>query len=120
LKHPDVFGKAGVFSSSFWTSDDIYTLTEQTTHVKSKIYLLCGDAESDHLVAEVNRMDKLLETHMQSAKKVLKIVPGGKHNEAFWKSEFGEPYSGCLTINRMTLNSSHLIMIPLQKSNDEQ
>lgn len=90
LKHPDVFGKAGVFSPSFWTSNDIYKLTEQTPQVKSKIYLLCGDAESDHLVSEVNRMDKLLETRMQSTEKVLKIVPGGKHNEAFWKSEFEE------------------------------
>lgn len=90
LNHPDVFGKAGVFSPSFWTSFEIYKLTEQIPHVKTKIYLLCGDEESDHLVSEVTRMNKLLETRMKPAEKVFKIVPGGKHNESLWKSEFEE------------------------------
>ena len=90
LKHPEVFGKAGVFSPSFWFSNDIYTLTEQTPKIKTKIYFLCGDKESDDMVKDMTKMEKILDTkrcyclHLTKSK----IVKGGEHNEKQWRDGF--------------------------------
>lgn len=90
LKYPEVFGKAGVFSPSFWFSNDIYTLTEQTPKNKTQIYFLCGDKESDDMVSDLNKMERLLDKnrcyclHLTKTK----IVKGGEHNEKLWKDGF--------------------------------
>jgi alpha-glucosidase len=36
LKYPQVFGKAGIFSPSFWFSDKIFDLTENTQKNKQQ------------------------------------------------------------------------------------
>ncbi|MDL2141826.1 alpha/beta hydrolase-fold protein [Flavobacterium tructae] len=90
LKYPEVFGKAGVFSPSFWFSNNIYTLTEQTPKIKTKIYFLCGDKESDDMVRDMAKMERLLDTkrcyclHLTKSK----IVKGGEHNEKLWRDGF--------------------------------
>lgn len=90
LKYPEVFGKAGVFSPSFWFSNNIYTLTEQTPKIKTKIYFLCGDKESDDMVSDMTKMERLLDTkrcyclHLTKSK----IVKGGEHNEKLWRDGF--------------------------------
>jgi predicted alpha/beta superfamily hydrolase len=90
LKYPETFGKAGVFSPSFWFSNDIYTLTEQASKIKTKIYFLCGDKESDDMVKDMTKMERLLDTkrcyclHLTKSK----IVKGGEHNEKLWRDGF--------------------------------
>ncbi|CAA9200072.1 putative protein YbbA [Flavobacterium bizetiae] len=90
LKYPEIFGKAGVFSPAFWFSNDIYTLTEQTPKIKTKIYFLCGDKESDDMVKDMTKMERLLDTkrcyclHLTKSK----IVKGGEHNEKLWRDGF--------------------------------
>ncbi|MWB95398.1 alpha/beta hydrolase [Flavobacterium sp. GA093] len=90
LKHPETFGKAGVFSPSFWFSKDIYTFTEQQKKIKTKIYFLCGDKESDDMVNDMTKMEHLLDTkrcyclHLNKSK----IVKGGQHNEKLWRDGF--------------------------------
>lgn len=90
LKYPETFGKAGVFSPSFWFSNDIYTLTEQIPKIKTKIYFLCGDKESDEMVKDMTKMERLLDTkrcyclHLTKSK----IVKGGEHNEKLWRDGF--------------------------------
>lgn len=90
LKYPETFGKAGVFSPAFWFSNDIYTLTEQTPKIKTKIYFLCGDKESDDMVKDMTKMERLLDTkrcyclHLTKSK----IVKGGEHNEKLWRDNF--------------------------------
>jgi len=90
LKYPEVFGKVGAFSPSFWFSNDIYTLTEQTPKIKTKIYFLCGDKESDDMVKDMTKMERLLDTkrcyclHLTKSK----IVKGGEHNEKLWRDGF--------------------------------
>lgn len=90
LKYPEVFGKAGVFSPSFWFSNEIYTLTEKATKIKTKFYFLCGDKESDDMVKDLEKMEKLLDTkrcyclHLTKSK----IVKGGEHNEKLWRDGF--------------------------------
>ncbi|MFQ6599430.1 alpha/beta hydrolase [Flavobacterium sp. C3NV] len=90
LKYPETFGKAGVFSPSFWFSNDIYTLTEKAPKIKTKIYFLCGDKESDDMVKDMTKMERLLDTkrcyclHLTKSK----IVKGGEHNEKLWRDGF--------------------------------
>ncbi|MBF4466189.1 alpha/beta hydrolase [Flavobacterium sp. LC2016-12] len=90
LKYPEVFGNAGVFSPSFWFSNDIYTYTEQAPKNKTRIYFLCGDKESEDMVAEMKKMETLLDRnrcyclHLTKSK----VVKGGEHNEKLWRDNF--------------------------------
>jgi len=94
LKYPDVFGKAGVFSPSFWFSNEIYTLTEQTKKMDTKFYFMCGDSESEDMIDEMNKMIDLVREkrcdclHLHKSK----IVKNGKHNEKLWSKEFAKAY----------------------------
>jgi len=94
LKYPEVFGKAGVFSPSFWFSNDIYTLTENTKKIKTKIYFLAGDSESDEMVPDMQRMEKLVDTKRCACKHLSKevIVRGGQHSEKLWREHFVNAY----------------------------
>lgn len=90
LKYPETFGKAGVFSPSFWFSKEIYTAMQQSQKTKAKIYFLCGDKESDDMVTDLNKMEYLLNSnrcyclHLNEKK----IVKGGQHNEKLWRDGF--------------------------------
>ncbi|MBS7255869.1 alpha/beta hydrolase [Flavobacterium branchiicola] len=90
VKYPDVFGNAGVFSPSFWFSNDIYTFTEQSPKIKTRFYFLCGDKEDENMVSDLNKMERLLEKnrcyclHLTKTK----IVKGGEHNEKLWRDGF--------------------------------
>ncbi|PIF59945.1 alpha/beta hydrolase [Flavobacterium sp. 2] len=90
LKYLEVFGKAGIFSPSFWFSNDIYALTEQAPKNKTKIYFLCGDKESDDMVKDLNKMERLLEKNRCYCLHLTKtrIVKGGEHNEKLWRDSF--------------------------------
>lgn len=90
LKYPEIFGKAGVFSPSFWYSKDIYNLTEKSKKIKSKIYFLCGDTESDDMVSDMNKMEYLLNSNRCYCLNLNenKIVKGGQHNEKLWRDGF--------------------------------
>lgn len=90
LKYPEIFGKAGVFSPSFWFTKDIYDLTEKSKKIKSKIYFLCGDNESEDMVTDLNKMEYLLNSNRCSCLNLneKKIVKGGQHNEKLWRDGF--------------------------------
>lgn len=90
LKYPKVFGKAGVFSPSFWYTNAIYTLTEKTPKINAKLYFLCGDSESEDMVADFTKMTTLVEDRIckkSNLKQV--IIKEGKHNEKLWSEHFG-------------------------------
>ncbi|WP_264551830.1 alpha/beta hydrolase [Flavobacterium sp. N2038] len=90
VKYPQVFGNAGVFSPSFWFSNDIYTFTEQSPKIKSRFYFLCGDKEDENMVGDLTKMERLLDTkrcyclHLTKTK----IIKGGEHNEKLWRDGF--------------------------------
>ena len=92
LKYPDVFGKAGVFSPSLWFSNDIYLFTEGIDKVKAKLYVIAGDSESEQMVPDVERLKVLLSGKISKPSLFIKIVEGGKHNEALWRKEFVQAY----------------------------
>ena len=94
LKYPEIFGKAMVFSPSFWFNEEMYSLTENAKKLKTKLYFMCGDNESETMVSDMDKMVHLVNekrcTCMHLTKKV--VVTGGKHNENLWAKEFGKAY----------------------------
>lgn len=96
LKYPEVFGKAGVFSPSFWINrKEIFELAEKTPKLKSKIYFLCGDSEGDDdMINDLNHMEKVVGSKRCYCLKLNKktIVKGGKHNEKLWRDGFVKAY----------------------------
>jgi predicted alpha/beta superfamily hydrolase len=90
LRYPDVFGMAGVFSPSFWFTDDIYKLAEKTPKIKAKLYFMAGDNEDKDMVPDMQRMITLIALKISKKNIKSKVVPGGKHNEALWSREFAE------------------------------
>ncbi|MBD3583634.1 alpha/beta hydrolase [Flavobacterium selenitireducens] len=91
LKYPKVFGKAGVFSPSFWFSDKIYDFTDGVSSLKGKrFYFLCGNREDDKMVGDMLKMvSKVVE---KGAETTEKIVDGGEHNEKLWRENFQRAY----------------------------
>ena len=96
LKHPEVFGKVGCFSPSFWFNrKEIFELMEQTKTFKTKIYFLCGDNEGDEdMVRDLNAMEYLVNTKRCECKMQNKkiIIKNGQHNEKLWREGFKKAY----------------------------
>lgn len=93
LKFPDVFGNAGVFSPSFWFSEEIFTLMEEVKEIDGKIYFMAGDHESKNMIPDLDHMEKLVLDKVNNSNQVFKkIVRNGRHNEKSWRKEFTEAY----------------------------
>lgn len=92
LKYPKVFGKAGIFSPSFWFGEEIYDLVHNTPKLDAKLYFMAGDHESNDMVADMNRMVELVLNKMNKKKVHKKIVHNGRHNETLWAKEFAVAY----------------------------
>lgn len=92
LKYPKIFGKAGIFSPSFWFSEEIYDLVHNTPKLDAKLYFMAGDHESNDMVSDMDRMIELVLNKMNKKKIHRKIVHNGRHNETLWAKEFTEAY----------------------------
>jgi predicted alpha/beta superfamily hydrolase len=93
LKYPEVFGKIGALSTSFWFSSDKINdfARENGNQQNKKIYFLVGEKEGDSMVPDTENMAKLLVDLGFPAENIkTKIVAEGKHTESFWKTEFLE------------------------------
>ncbi len=90
LKYPETFGKIGVLSPSFWYSKEIVPFTKKYAATNTlKMYFLLGDKEG--MTDDFNNTINLLTTAgFPENNKKSKLVPGGEHNEIFWKNEFLE------------------------------
>ncbi|MFH6767814.1 alpha/beta hydrolase-fold protein [Gaetbulibacter aquiaggeris] len=95
LKYPEVFGKVGVFSPSFWYADEIFNFTKTRAHLKhEKIYYLVGDQEGEDMVQNTESMMEIMKTNGFSENNLfLKVVPKGTHSESLWRTEFEEAIS---------------------------
>ncbi|MGB7786561.1 MAG: alpha/beta hydrolase-fold protein [Salinimicrobium sp.] len=90
VKHPEIFSRIGVFSPSFWYSDEIFELVKNSKLDKhQKFYFMAGTAEDEEMVTDLQKMLELLkEKEFPKENLKVKIVEGGKHNEASWSREF--------------------------------
>ncbi len=94
LQYPEVFGKAGLFSPSYWFSDSVWSFTAsiQTGNWLS-VYQMCGTAEGSNTGVNMLRMsDSLISIGLPSSNIENKVVPGGQHNEALWRENFREAF----------------------------
>lgn len=90
LKYPEVFGQAGVFSPAFWIAPDIYKYAQEHHLTRSsRFYFVCGDAESDSMVADMQKMTILIRSKgITEANSPAVVVKGAQHNEAQWHGDF--------------------------------
>jgi predicted alpha/beta superfamily hydrolase len=99
LKFPEVYGNAGVFSPSFWFSEEIFDLIKSVECISGRIYLMAGDHESKDMIPDLERMEQLILERVASPSQVFKkIAHGGHHNEKLWRHEFSDAYKwliGC-------------------------
>ena len=92
LKHPGVFGKAGVFSPAFWTADSIRALTDSVgKSVSGLVFFYMGGLEGEKYVSDMltisERLGKVSSSYIYTA-----IDAEGEHNEQAWKKWFADFY----------------------------
>ncbi|WPY99559.1 alpha/beta hydrolase [Christiangramia sp. OXR-203] len=94
FEYPEVFSKIGVFSPSFWFSEQIYEKVKNSEITNDqKFYILAGKRESDSMVEEVNTMqDLLISKGFEPQNLIVKLVEDGEHNEKLWRENFSEAY----------------------------
>lgn len=91
FKHQNSFGRALVFSPSFWYDQQVYEIPLKATK-KPQLYFMCGDSESETMVAEITDMLGILKKELNYSDSELpfKIVAKGNHNEQLWRNQFKE------------------------------
>ena len=94
INNQDVFGKAGLFSPSYWFSDSIWAFTNENGKQNSmRIYQMIGQLEGSQSVANMLQMeDVLIENGFTTDEVISKVIPNGEHNEALWREQFEEAY----------------------------
>ncbi len=90
IRYPDVFGKAGIFSPAYWTAAPSFDYFATNPPAKdARLYFLSGEQEGGSMVPDVKRVfASISNAEKPNPNASLKIVPGAKHNEAFWSGEF--------------------------------
>lgn len=89
-QYPDLFGKAGVLSPSYWFAEQVYTHTAANPPDPSdRLYLLVGSREGGATVGNAQRMyDQITANGHPTSQIKLVVDPTGQHNEAFWAKHF--------------------------------
>lgn len=90
FEYPDVFGKIGAFSTSFWFSEKVGDFIKQKAKKSDvKLYLIVGKKEGYNMdVSNKEAYDLLLESGFNKKQLHFQIDPEGEHNEVYWKSAF--------------------------------
>ena len=98
LKYPEVFGLMGVFSPSFWFSEQSFEFARTHGHlITSRIFLLAGDKEGEfsdlneisQTVLDINKMAGLLKSAGFTPENILtEVIHKGRHNEKLWRDNF--------------------------------
>lgn len=88
--YPEVFSKAGIFSPSYWVSEDVFSFTESMPIPKnSRLYMIVGKKEGPGMTENMERMFTFIQERGHPEKNIFaKTDPEGEHNEAFWRREF--------------------------------
>lgn len=89
-RYPEVFSKAGIFSPSYWYSEQVFEFTK--THPlgsQHRLYMIVSANEGEMMTGKLQEMESLLKKtnhqHVYS-----EIHPYGNHNEAYWSGEFSK------------------------------
>jgi alpha-glucosidase len=95
LKYPRVFGNAGIFSPAFWIAPQIYDVAKQKTiSHKTRFYFVCGDAESEDMVADMQKMASIIKNNGAKPENApVTIIKGASHNEKQWNGDWPAFYN---------------------------
>ncbi|WP_293761848.1 alpha/beta hydrolase-fold protein [uncultured Paraglaciecola sp.] len=90
--YPTVFSKAGIFSPSYWYSQQVFSFTQlKKAPLDARLYVMYGDKEGDGMIADTGKMQRQLRQQGHPRQNtVFKRVPKGEHNEQLWRAEFSE------------------------------
>ena len=94
-RHPEVFGKLGGMSSSFWWNDSMLTrqVEAATQKVPVQIYIDAG-TNSDGLADTTRMRDALAaDGYVQGVDLDYYVAQGGSHSEASWAARLSIPLS---------------------------
>lgn len=92
LKYDNVFGRAGVFSPSFWTAPAIVPLTDSLApKAKGMYFFYMGELEGKEMT---KKMDDVIESLGKTSNALIYNItdPLGNHNESAWRKWFTEFY----------------------------
>lgn len=89
MKYPNIFGKAGVFSPSFWIGkseikNDL-DLTEK--NLQGDWYISIGAKEAENMMADAEEIAKILKENSRVKVKFV-IDKDANHNEKAWQQQF--------------------------------
>jgi predicted alpha/beta superfamily hydrolase len=90
LRYPQVFGKAAIFSPSYWFSGEVYGQTKaHPWPTGTRTYFYIGGREDEESVPDVDRMLALLGTQKHAPGDIVRSVdPAAEHDERAWRAEF--------------------------------
>ena len=90
LRYPQVFGKAAIFSPSYWYSSEVYVQTKaHPWPADTRTYFYIGGREGEESVPDVQRMMPLLAMSDGVVRDItLHVVPENQHDERAWRAEF--------------------------------
>jgi len=94
ITYAHVFSKLGLFSPSFWESDQLNNFIGSVDKKhKMKLYFVAGGKESTLIIKNMQQVYNMLEvvgfTHQEMK---LTVASDGEHNEWFWQREFPVAY----------------------------
>lgn len=94
LAYPDVFGMIGVFSPSFWFSNQIDSFTKTNANIDNqRMFFLSGGQESNSISvpAETSEIIALMKANGYPENGIRHIiVENGTHSESFWRNHVKE------------------------------
>jgi predicted alpha/beta superfamily hydrolase len=87
---PQVFSKAGIYSPSYWISNQsIEFISSQPAAKDARLYIAAGEKEGGSQAADAQKSyAELLKAGHPRENLSLKIVAGAEHNEKFWREDF--------------------------------
>jgi alpha-glucosidase len=93
FRNPEVFGRIGIFSPSYWFSDEYFSYTsQQGKSGEPRLAIVAGSQEAT-ISENANQMKEILENQGFTEEDLLvEIVPNGTHSESFWAQEFEDAF----------------------------
>jgi len=93
-EHPDVFGKAGIFSPAFQITDSIFLqVMSKTFDEDIRVYFVAGHNESSGMIPDILHMQQiLLKQGVDQSNVKVDDEADGAHSEWFWAREYPDAY----------------------------
>jgi predicted alpha/beta superfamily hydrolase len=87
LRHPTTFGRALIFSPSYWSMPAFFEqVRREPAPASARLFIHIGADEVEQMREPTARMHALLR--QQRAAVDLRVAPGARHNEAAWRAAF--------------------------------